>query len=164
MGSAFTTSNVTLVKQLRNDVTIKYNDAQISVKALWDTGATTSCISEYVVKKLALVPTGRINIATPSSVSERNTYLVDIILPNNFKVCDLMVVDSEIGAQNIGMLIGMDIIMQGDFSVSNYNKQTVFTFRVPSEEKTDYVKEMRIANVVGLRHGSSTKKYKPRKR
>ena len=45
----------------------------------------------------------------------------------------------NIGAAGIGVLIGMDIITSGDFSVSNYNGKTVFTFRTPSQERIDYV-------------------------
>ena len=37
------------------------------------------------------------------------------------------------------MLIGMNIINLGDFSVSNYQGKTVFSFRVPSAGCTDYV-------------------------
>ena len=37
------------------------------------------------------------------------------------------------------MLIGMNIINLGDFSVSKYQGKTVFSFRVPSAGCTDYV-------------------------
>ena len=40
------------------------------------------------------------------------------------------------------MPIGMDIISQGDFAVSNFNGTTVFTFRPPSKATIDFVKEM----------------------
>lgn len=50
-------------------------------------------------------------------------------------VNDVQVCDTDIGKQGLEMLIGMDIITLGDFSVSNYNDKTVFTFRVPSKEK-----------------------------
>ena len=37
------------------------------------------------------------------------------------------------------MLIGMDIINQGDCVVSNYQGKTVFSFRMPSESVMDFV-------------------------
>ena len=49
--------------------------------------------------------------------------------------------DSEIGKQKIGMLIGMDIISKGDFAVSNFDGNTVFTFRYPSNSEINFVKE-----------------------
>ena len=38
-------------------------------------------------------------------------------------------------------LIGMDIISQGDFSISNKDKKTTFSFRFPSYEEIDFVAE-----------------------
>jgi uncharacterized protein YecA (UPF0149 family) len=38
------------------------------------------------------------------------------------------------------MLVGMDIIGQGDFAVSNYGGKTVFCFRVPSVGMSDFPK------------------------
>ncbi len=158
MRSAFTTFNNCLVNQLNNDVAVQYNGKIIQVKALWDTGATNSCISEDVVKELSLVATGKISMQTPSGEDIRNTYLVDVTLPNDVVISDLVVADSEIGAQNIGMLVGMDVINRGDFAVSNYNNKTVFTFRIPSEKKTDYVTEIKVSNIIGPKHGKGKRK------
>ena len=38
-------------------------------------------------------------------------------------------------------LIGMDIITLGDFSVTNLNEKTTFSFRYPSCETINYVEE-----------------------
>lgn len=161
MGSAFTTSGTTKLNTLKNEVTIQYNGKEIQVVALWDTGATNTCISQKVVQDLSLIATGKATMTTPSSQSdERSTYLVDIVLPNNVKVNDHVVIDSDIDNQNIGMLIGMDIITMGDFAVSNFNNQTIFTFRIPSECKTDYVQEIRISKLVGQKHGKGKRKRK----
>lgn len=35
----------------------------------------------------------------------------------------------------------MDIIRLGDLSISNFNNDTVVTFRMPSSKRTDYVDE-----------------------
>ena len=43
----------------------------------------------------------------------------------------------------IRILIGMDIISLGDFSVSNFNGKTQFTFRIPSQAHTDYVQVLK---------------------
>lgn len=39
------------------------------------------------------------------------------------------------------LLIGMDIITTGDFSITNVGGKTIFSFRVPSIKELDYVKE-----------------------
>ena len=160
MGKAFTTTSPMIMNSLKNEIVIQYNGKSIQVVALWDTGATTTCVSQQVVKDLSLIVTGKAIMTTPSNQTERNKYLVDIILPNNFKVSDHVVIDSDIDNQNIGMLVGMDIISLGDFAVSSFNNQTTFTFRIPSECKTDYAREQNISNLVGKKHGKGKRKHK----
>ena len=149
--------------KLRTQITISNGERSITGTALWDTGATTTCISESVAQQLSLVPTGMMNIQTPSSTKSVNTYLVNVGLPNHLNVNDVQVCDTDIGKQGLEMLIGMDIITLGDFSVSNYNDKTVFTFRVPSKEKNDFVPQSNIDNTVGPTHGKGkTKRRKKR--
>jgi len=158
MGSAFTTFSDGIARRLTNEAVIKYHDREMKVTALWDTGATGSCISMEVVKQLQLESIGEREVHTASGKDIQNTFLVDVDLPNSVTVKDLVVSDSAIGAQGIGMLIGMDIITLGDFAVSTYNQKTVFTFRIPSEKKTDYVQEIRLAQVMGPKHGHGLRK------
>ena len=157
---AFTSkSNVGLLRRLTNQVTITNGSSSMNAVALWDTGATGTCISTDVAAQLGLIPTGKKNIQTPSGSSQVNTYLVTITLPNNVNISDVEVCDSAIGSQGIGVLIGMDIITKGDFSVSNYNGQTVFSFRIPSRKITDYVEQVRIEKITGT-HGKGIRKKK----
>ena len=151
--NAFTSVYPGMSFRLGNQAVLKFNGKEISVKALWDTGATRTCISKEVVTALNLIPLGKQNMLTPSGTSIANTYLIDVFLPNNVTVHDLVVCDSEIGVQGIGALIGMDIIALGDFAVSNYGGKTAFTFRTPSQKRTDYVTEIKIQNTVGPKHG-----------
>jgi len=151
--SAFTVAYSTLANRLISEsAVIIYNGRDLTVNALWDTGATITCVSEETAQKLSMISTGKINIKTPSGTKQKNTYLVDIILPNNVSVKDLTVCDSEIGSQGIDLLIGMDIILLGDFAVSNYQGQTTFTFRLPSKQTTDYVKQVNIDHIIGNRN------------
>lgn len=156
---AFTTKSNAIAKRLNNEVIIKHDDKSIKVIALWDTGATGSCISADVVRKLSLIPTGKKNISTPAGISVVNTYLVDITLPNNVKINGIEVCDSEIGDQGLGALIGMDIINLGDFAVSNFDGKTTFSFRTPSVHETDYVTQIKVQNKIGT-HGKGNRKRK----
>lgn len=160
MGSSFTVSYDEILKRLKSDVTIQYNGKFDTVTALWDTGATITCISEELARKLSMIPTGQIDMSGSTGSSTQNTYLVDIVLPNNVKIDDLMVCDSSIGKQNLDMLIGMDIISRGDFAVSNYDNKTVFSFRTPSVEKINYAFETRVSNLIGKTHGKGKRKKK----
>ena len=146
--------------KLKTQITISNGENSITGTALWDTGATTTCISESVVERLGLVPTGMMNIQTPSSTKSVNTYLVNMGLPNHLNVNDVQVCDTDIGKQGLEMLIGTDIITLGDFSVSNFNDKTVFTFRFPSKEKIDFVRQSNIDNIIGLTHGKGKTKHR----
>ena len=101
-------------------------------KALWDTGANCCCISYDLVNKLNLKPIGAMPIATPSGTAVYNKYMIDIELPNNIVLKDVTVCESEIGAQKLDLIIGMNIINKGDFAISNYNGKTKFSFRIPT--------------------------------
>ena len=158
--SSFVLKPDKILNALKTKVKIKYNNKEIEVIALWDTGATKSCISMEVVEKLNLIQTGMIQVVTPSGTSERKTYLIDIVLPNNVLINNLQVSDSEIGLQKIGMLVGMNIISKGDFAITNFNGKTRFSFRVPSMKHIDFVQEMYIDKLVSQSHRKKKAKKK----
>jgi predicted aspartyl protease len=157
---AFVSEYEHLSSKLLTEVTVLCDDKTVKARALWDTGATGTCISKEIAVELGLTAIGKQQIHTPTGTDIVNTYRVDIILPNDVKVTGIQVCDSEIGSQNLGVLIGMDIIALGDFAVSNYNERTTFTFRTPSKKKTDYVAELRFENAIGQKHGKGKKKYR----
>ncbi|GMO69787.1 MAG: hypothetical protein Ta2A_18130 [Treponemataceae bacterium] len=59
-----------------------------------------------------------------------------MILPNEIKIAPVRVAVSEV--RGVDMLIGIDIIQIGDFSISTLNRETVFTFAFPPfADRTD---------------------------
>ena len=143
--NAFTCTSAGILNRLCTEVYVlsKYNigDSLPSNKwkAVWDTGATKTCISQNVVDQLNLVPIGKTKTSTAGGIIECNTYCVDIILPN--KVAANKIVVYGVKLTDCDLLIGMDIISYGDFTISNYNGKTIFSFRTPSIVRTDYVEE-----------------------
>ena len=107
--------------------------------AIWDTGATNTVISKEVVKQCELKPTGITRVSTVGGETLTNTYLVNILLANKVEVYQIKVVEGKISGP-VDVLIGMDIIGNGDFAVTNKNDKTVFSFRIPSLECIDFVK------------------------
>jgi len=138
---SFTLTYDSIQSRLISKVVICGSEKRLVVKAKWDTGATTTCISKDVVRALKLTPVGSASVTTSNHSSAVDMYKVDIILPNNHKCRDLKVVSSQINNPSHDVLIGMDIITQGDFAVSNHNGKTVFTFRTPSMEVINFDKE-----------------------
>lgn len=135
---AFTQRFPALSNKLTSKAQAVWKGKSQDAVALWDTGATVTCISTALAKELRLVATGGRTLRTPAGSKIVNTYLIDIVLPNEIRMRDVVVCDSTIGQQGFDILIGMDIIQHGDLSVSNFNGQTMFSFRTPSKEATDY--------------------------
>lgn len=134
-------------------------------KALWDTGATGTVISKAVVDKLGLIPTGKTVCHHAAGSSSVNVYDICIALPNKVAIPLLRVTEGTLFGFDV--LIGMDIIGKGDFSISNYSNKTVLSFRFPSSQETDFVKEHKIADIKSKHSGrntSSTNRTPPKKK
>src|SRR5260221_504702 len=110
--------------------------------SIWDTGAMSTVISKRFAEELGLIPTGKITITGVNHTTEENTYFANIYLPNN--VCLGFVKIAEvprISGDNADILIGMDIIGSGDFSVYCEEGKTVMTYRLPSVGGVDFCME-----------------------
>ena len=121
-------------------IVVKVNRPQsVKAMAIWDTGASCSVISKNLAQKIGLVPSGKTTITGVNHTTLENTYLVNVYLPNN--VCAGYIRIAEVPALSGGadVLIGMDIIGEGDFSLYLENGCSVMNYRLPSIGGTDYV-------------------------
>jgi len=103
---------------------------------LWDTGASASVISRSVVDALGLMPTGMATVNHAAGTVQTETYLVGMMLPNEVGFPVLPVTLGTLAGFDV--LIGMDVICNGDFSISNFGGETVFSFRMPSLHHNDF--------------------------
>lgn len=104
--------------------------------AFWDTGAKMTTISPSVIKRLGGSPLYSLKVNTIAGVVERWVYRVDVYLPGQMIIPNVEAMEGYIAHGDV--LIGMDIIMMGDFAISNLDGKTTFTFRVPSECVFDF--------------------------
>lgn len=105
--------------------------------AIWDTGATNTSITKNVVNSCNLKPIGITKVYDAGGFHLSNVYLIGLFLPNRIIIPELKVTESIL-IGDCDILIGMDIINQGDFAVTNYNGKTVFSFRMPSIETMNF--------------------------
>ncbi len=123
----------------------------ITWAAVWDTGTSDTIISSRIVEMLQLSPLSQKEVIEAIGANEytaendigENTprYLVDIYLHAGTAkgmIVTALDKDDMIGAD---IYIGMDIIGQGDFAISNFGGKTQMTFRLPSKEKVDFTQE-----------------------
>lgn len=104
---------------------------------IWDTGATHSVISQVVVNECGLKPIGMAKVHSATDIKDCETYLVSISLPNKVIFPQVRVTNCVLTGFEV--LIGMDIINQGDFAITHNDGKTLFSFRLPSMEKIDFV-------------------------
>lgn len=119
---------------------------------IWDTGATGTVICKKIADDLGLKPSGKVTVHAVSSTREANTYLVNIHLPNKVEIVAVRVAEGEIAGADL--LLGMDIIGEGDFAITQCNGKTCWTFRTPSIKEIDFVKEINDGNRI-----SSTQRH-----
>jgi len=145
------------VSQSFNPKSIDPSDipAHFQYIALWDTGATGTVINRKVVDESGLQPVGMAKVHGVGGVMYTNRYLVNIKLPNQVGVAELMVTEGTIHGADV--LIGMDVMRLGDMSLSNHNGTTVFSFRMPSIGDIDLRHDQNSATM----GGSVKKKQEP---
>lgn len=133
-------------------------------QAIWDTGATASVITQAVVDACGLKPIGVVQTHGVHGTELSEVYLVNIRLPQGVAFMHVQVSKGKlVGGANV--LIGMDIITQGDFAVTNKAGTTVFSFRLPAQTHIDFVKEFneeqaREQQTPGHPTGARKKKHK----
>jgi hypothetical protein len=128
----------------------KSKEFKVFNNAIWDTGASHTVITPQVVatlkKEYGIQPTGITQVNAvgdkPEIKHEAETYLVDVLLPDNVLLPNLNVLCDSISRADV--LVGMDIIQRGDFCISNAKGKTTFTFCIPPFKKTTdlYIKVM----------------------
>ena len=113
----------------------------MSAQALWDTGATASAIQSSLVASLGLTP---INVTTVIGVHGPqvcNVYLIDLHLPNGDVISNVQVTEAQ-DTDGWDVLVGMDVITLGDFSITTFERKTIFSFRIPSGGHIDYADQI----------------------
>lgn len=143
-GKGFTTSYSKVVNEIITDcgVSLPFDPRKgeqhqqiVKTKALWDTGATNSVITQELATKLGLKSIRQIDSHHAGGTTRVNVYLVNIYLPNNAIVGYVQVSECIETVGRFGILIGMDIIAMGDFAISNFGNRTTISFRVPSMQE-----------------------------
>lgn len=111
------------------------------VKAIWDTGATHTVITPSLVKKCGLKPISVAKVYNAGDKKPRraDVYMINLQLPSKVGISSLRVTEGMLRGEP-EMLIGMDVINQGDFAVTNKDGKTVMSFRIPSVQRIDFVK------------------------
>jgi len=130
--------------------------------ALWDTGATKSCIRYAIAKQLNLPQIGETEVLGVDGLCISDIYLASVGLPNHVAIPEIELLGCN-DSLDYSMLIGMDIINKGDFLINTFNGRTTFSFQMPAIQPLDlkhlYFKPVKIGRNSPCPCGSG-QKYK----
>ncbi len=98
--------------------------------AMWDTGSNTCMVSKQVIGLCQLIPEGFETVRHVSGEARVPAYTVGLTLPNGPEFSLLRVLEGKDNGYDV--LIGMNIINQGDLIVLNGGDKTEALFRYPS--------------------------------
>ena len=123
-------TDVSIIPTCTTDTALR--GVPIEIEALWDTGATDSCMKPTLWERLKLYPieSGRRQVAGIGGNVTADLTIVNLLLPPGLEIagCPIYVTDFPGDAE---ILIGMDIIGLGDFAVCNTDNETSFSFAIP---------------------------------
>ena len=126
---------------LITDEAIINDNILIPIKALWDTGSSESVISNNLANKLNLCSIGSALLNGTSLSCKTNIYEVVLLLAKKQQIILHVTGSSQIGDNNIDLLIGLDVISMCDFVISTDNKNLCMSVRFPSQGSIDFTKD-----------------------
>jgi hypothetical protein len=83
--------------------------------ALWDTGSTGCAITDRVIKSCGLEPEREVTLRSSTGTTRADRYLVNLYLPNGHAFVGVRA--TRVALEGVDVLIGMDVIMLGEFKV-----------------------------------------------
>lgn len=122
---------------------------KFQVEAVVDTGCTDTTFNKSFLDSIGLFPIGSPSVSQTGNGSALSyPYLINLYLPNNISFLDLNV--NALVNLPVDMLLGMDILTQGDMSITNFNGETVFNFQIPATHAYNYEEDARFAKIHAL--------------
>ena len=103
--------------------------------ACWDTGAEVTIISPRVVEALCLEPFEHTCLMGIGGDEQVGVYLIHLGLPNGYLYRNLICYCSDIDDYDV--LIGMNLIAEADFFLTNIAGSNRFSFEIPATGKID---------------------------
>lgn len=100
----------------------------IKIRALIDTGAQTTAISQKIVDDLKLIPRGTAKIYTSQSSKMVNEYDVALEFDTDAYIDTLRVVGADLQDHSIDCLIGRDVLQYGIFTYNGPKQEFKLSF------------------------------------
>ena len=101
---------------------------RFQVRALWDTGASTSCVSEKIANKAGFRPVDSGTGVTAIESKDIVFCMLDVHISDDIIIPNVKVAEFSLKHHDIDFLIGMDIISKGNLQITNKDGKTKIEF------------------------------------
>ena len=95
---------------------------------MWDTDSQYAFLSSQIIEALQLKPNGVAGVSGIGGNSNANVYVVHVVLPSGDAVVNVEALGGDYSDYDV--IIGMDIIMLGEFHFDRVNNRSVFSFNI----------------------------------
>ena len=119
--------------QICGNITVNVIDNYEPI-AMVDTGATICGITTRMVKRMGLESCGTFEFTHAIGMSDAPKYILDVQIKNVMIFKDIEAVEIS-DDHSHDFIIGMNILSQGDISITYANGKRAFSFRTPSAGK-----------------------------
>jgi hypothetical protein len=106
-------------------------ELEVEAKALIDTGATGSCVSDSLAKEMGIPSFAKESVYSVHGIKMVPIYCINFFLPNGSIFKQHKVYEFH-KVYDFDFIIGMNILRQGDMAITTASNETVFSFRIPS--------------------------------
>lgn len=110
--------------------------SQNCFEAVWDTGATNTCISPHLANTMKLKGVGETSIEGFTGFSNSLLFKSDLLLPNNIVFRDHLFCGTGLGS--VDMLLGMDVISKCNSYIKLKENGIKFSFEIPIIKNNEY--------------------------
>lgn len=108
---------------------------RVEASALWDTGASICAISKELAYEIGLKPTGKMQCEVAGGRTlDVETANVDFFLPDG-TTAETEVSIIEMPNRPYNFIVGMSVILQGDFLIKKTQDGFDFLFKIPQKQK-----------------------------
>ncbi|MDR1598786.1 MAG: hypothetical protein LBS11_02765 [Oscillospiraceae bacterium] len=110
----------------------------VHCNAIWDAGASITCVSQRVARKLSLELFPEMNARAGSGLCLCPPCIIGLILSNGIRLDGVAALATNLNENDFDVIIGLDVISKGDFAVISSGGETIFSYRYPSMQVIDF--------------------------
>lgn len=126
--STITRSYFEPCKRITTDAYIRSDSGTRRITALWDTGATASSINCNLAQELKLPKITENTISGVFTTNKSDVFIADIFLSEEIYLPGLPLTSFPNEIVGVDLIIGMNVISQGELIIKNENGTIVFLF------------------------------------